>query len=506
MATGGAGGSARDGASGLDAGSRDGATGGISGVGGVASSGGAPGSGGAGGGRTDAGSTVPDGAPDSAVVDAGQCPETRESSAGKISHEAYLRAHSDLTHSITVKLRDMPWDPPACGGDKSDSAKCPERDQALSARQATNEQQVGCVLAAFGPPGSVKLESAEWYEPLRVRSDGMPTPIGTAFSVLALWPQIDLVARHPYVERIDPAPGEAARIGVSAPPIPSECPPANDSADSKLGDAVAIQGQGRQPVVIELRRELLPALRPCPGAGACDDYYASGWESTIVGRRILTCVRAWTDSKLEGFAPEVSYATTVGIVGGPDLPPFADPIAATTAFGLALTWQEVTQVAQHPYVQRVWTSPGLQTGSLPAGCPPDYSTPVPPRTCPSTTEATSGKFTTASQAAWQASPGANQVTIAVRRDSQLCPRPACPGTAVECPELERYTDRLLEEATASQACVRALIAAIGGTASSEVFAVGDSFSATLTWSQIQTVAAHPHVAQIEPAAGEPPPG
>ena len=492
-----------------------GGVGGIAGLGGSASSGRLGGSAGGGsgsagvgdaGGRDDAGSIVADGPADSGFsVDPVQCPQVQESSVGKIAHEAYLRAHSDLTQSVTVKLRELPWDPPACAGDKSDSAQCAERDQALNTRQDLNVKQVSCVYEAFGPQGSLNFQSVYWYEPLRILTSGVPTPIGTSFSVFALWSQIEAVARHPYVEGIEPALGEAAKIGVAPPAIPTECPLANDPPDPKLVDAAAIQGQGRQPVVIELRRELLPALRPCKGGGTCDDLFASGWERTVVGRRVLTCVRSWIDSQLQGFAPDVSYSRADGIVDGPVLPPFGDSIHATLAFGLGLTWDEVTEVAKHPYVERVWTSPDLQIVTLPAGCPPDYGAPVQPRVCPTTTEAIAGKFAAASQAVWQSSTGPNEVMIAVRRGSDLCPLPACPGPAVACPELTLYNDRLLEEATASQACVRALIASIGGTASSEVFVVGDSFSATLTWPQIQTVAAHPHVGQIDSRYSTSPP-
>jgi hypothetical protein len=109
-------------------------------------------------------------------------------------------------------------------------------------------------------------------------------------------------------------------------------------------------------------------------------------------------------------------------------------------------------------------------------------------------------------AEWAASTGPNEVLVSVRRDNQLCPRPACPGRAVECPELVRYLARQTEEASASQACVRALIAAVGGTASAEVFVLGNGLSAMLTWAQIQSVASHPHVGQIDRRFdGTPPP-
>jgi hypothetical protein len=442
------------------------------------------------------------------TVDPVACPTAQESGAGKVTHEAYLRAHPDLTHSVTVRLRELPWDPPACAGDKSDSARCPERAEALKAREALNLKQATCVFEAFGPPGSLKAPLAHWYEPPRLRSNGVPTPVGTSFSVLALWSQLEVVARHPYVESIQPAIGEAARIDVPAAPIPAECPAANEPPAPKLVDAAGIEGLGRQPVVIELRKAMLPELESCAdGADACDELHASGWERTIVARRVLTCVRSWLDSKLRGAAPEVAYSQVDGVPEGPKLPPFGDTIHATLAFGLALTWEEANEVAKHPGVERVWTSPSLTVGTLPLGCPPNYDAPVQPPACPTTSEADSidAKFTAASRAAWEASTGPQEVVIAVRRANDLCPRPACPGRATTCPEAERYNDRLMKEAEASQTCVRQVVASSGGMATTAAFPLGNSFGATLTWGQTQIVAAHPHVGQIDGRYSSPPP-
>ncbi len=137
-------------------------------------------------------------------VDPNGCPATEESREGKISHEAYLRAHPDLTHAITVRLRAPAWNPPACDGDGSEAAQCPARDAALIERQALNQKEVDCALQAFGPPEALSGITSYWYEPPRRLTSGMPTPIGTAFSTLALWSQIEGVARQPYVERLNP--------------------------------------------------------------------------------------------------------------------------------------------------------------------------------------------------------------------------------------------------------------------------------------------------------------
>lgn len=364
---------------------------------------------------------------------------------------------------------------------------------------------LGLQQRTFGPPGSVRLLGGQWYEALQTPTGRRPTPVGTAFSVRALWSQLELAAQHPYVERIEPALGQAAKLGVAAPAIPSECPRATDAPDPKLLEAESIRRQGRSPVVVELKRSLLPALRPCSGGAPCDDLFASGWERTVAGTRQLTCVRSLIDSRLLADAPEVPYHVVDGIFESPKLPPFGDVVHATLALGLGLTWDEATEAARHPYVERIWTSDSLGFDPLPDGCPPSYDTPVQLPACSSDTEPTTGKFTPEDQALWQASKTPNEVLLAIRRSQQVCPRPACPGPAQACPERDRYFMRLADEARASQACVRALIAAIGGDASAELLELGNSLLATLSWDQIQTVAAHPDVISLMPRFSMTPP-
>jgi len=44
-----------------------------------------------------------------------ECPTAHENSAGKVANEAYLRAHSDQTQTVTIKLRSLPWANPCPG-------------------------------------------------------------------------------------------------------------------------------------------------------------------------------------------------------------------------------------------------------------------------------------------------------------------------------------------------------------------------------------------------------
>lgn len=444
----------------------------------------------------------PDAAP-GLVGDAGPlgetstCSSAEEDGESKIRHMAYLREHADVTHPITVTLRARGWVPPPCHGDESDDATCAARDEALRVRQRTNQTSVGCMLQRLGGGQPVGNPVPVWYEPARRLSSGMPVPIATRFSIRALVPQILRLASHPDVESIAPAFGESANIKFPAPPPPPDCPVANDPTADKLVDAVSVHTPGRHPVVVEMRLSSLPPIPACID-GRCSAIVAASWARAIVGRRSLTCVRSFIDLSLVGAAPDVDYAAAEGFPQGmPSLPPFDELPHVTTAFGLALTWAEVSAIARHPFVARIWTADTLRVREQPAGCPPNYDEPVAQPTCPSAlTDPVEGKFTAASRAAWEASTEANEVVIAVRRTDPVCPRPAC-REPMQCPEASQYAARMQEEAAASQACVRALITSIGGTASPEIFTLGNSFPATLTWAQIQTVASHPHVVQID---------
>jgi hypothetical protein len=262
---------------------------------------------------------------------------------------------------------------------------------------------------------------------------------------------------------------------------------------AKVGKAVAI----------ELNQTVLPALRMCPGDELCDDEISSGWQLTVASTRQLTCVRRYIDTKLTAYAPEVLGGSVSGFPNGPGLPPFDESIHATLEFGLGLTWEEVAEAAKHPSIQRIYAS-GLALDEPPDGCPPDFDAPIIAPICSSETVSNTGKFSSEAAAIWQASTEPNEVIIAVRREHHLCPLPDCPGRT-GCPERDRYLAWQDEMARASQACVRALIASIGGTASDEVFAVGNALPAFLSWGQIQTVAAHPDVLSMESNIGLPPP-
>jgi hypothetical protein len=451
---------------------------------------------------SDAGPDVP-----SETVDQTTCPVGRESGAGKVAHESYLRAHPEATQLVYVQLRELASSVPACPDSADVGAPCPARDEALVERQRTNLQQVVCVLRDLGPPGQIRQPVALWYErPFRLTS-GRPVPVATGFEVAALWPQIETLATHPLVERITPSPGKAAATGVMTLEPPGECPKELESPLSKLQMAEGIRGQGRRPVVIEMRDDgLLPPSIACADGTLCEEAINSLWERAILNTRHLTCVGRWLDTVLKEPPPPVNHYSARGSLVAPLIPPFSQSAMTVKSFGLGLTWEEALELARHPYIESIWTAPGLQIGSPPEGCPPDLTKPIPEVACTTVREPVDSKLEPAYRAKWEQSQSPQQVVILVRGGAKICPLPECPVHNQSCPDQERFISHWKAENEASQRCVRALIGELGGSSESEIPWLVDMVEAHLTWPQIQAVAAHPHVERIEPSStGAPPP-
>jgi hypothetical protein len=83
----------------------------------------------------------------------------------------------------------------------------------------------------------------------------------------------------------------------------------------------------------------------------------------------------------------------------------------------------------------------------------------------------------------------------VRGGAKICPVPECPAEGEPCPELEQLEAYWTAENRASQLCVRDYLSQLGGTVQSE-FVFINGFQATLTWAQLDQLAAHPHVSGI----------
>jgi hypothetical protein len=132
-----------------------------------------------------------------------------------------------------------------------------------------------------------------------------------------------------------------------------------------------------------------------------------------------------------------------------------------------------------------------------AQCPPDVILPIPPRVCPTSRDLGAGKL----QGQFPKD-GPVDVMISVSGAAPVCAVPVCRGG---CPAQTTLTDYWAAENFATQKCVRDLIDAVGGTSTPEQFWLVDALVATLTWEQIQIVATHPHVLEIDPNVGGPPP-
>lgn len=425
------------------------------------------------------------------VVTLGQCPADRESAAGKVYAEASLPVDSAATLTAMVVLRPLSQRVETCPGDASSDARCAVRDVSLMERSSLNQQEWGCVGGDIAGNGRLPPTTAIWYEVPYHLTTGQPVPIGTMVHLLMTREQIGSVAGHPFVERIEPPPGQGRSWGAGAPPPPDDCPKATDEPLAKLDRLTSIQRMGRQPAVIELKDNgFLP-----PQA---DDAL---WDRTILNTREVTCVRRWIDAQLMAVPPAVDYVVATGSIGAAVLPPFGQPTVTIKAYGIGLTWEEAREIAKHPYVEALWTAPGLAIDTPPAGCPPSFDTPVATVSCPDAREPIDGKLSASTRSALETSTGPQNVIVRVRGGATLCPLPQCPGPDQPCPERDKYTARWQAENAESQRCVRDLITQIGGTSDPTVEWLTNFFGATLTWAQIQAVAAHPHVAGIDLGGG-----
>jgi hypothetical protein len=439
------------------------------------------------------------------VVTPGSCPTENEAGVGKIGARDYYAAHPSETFIIAVRLRPLALAIPPCPGQSDADARCAERDQALMERQAQNQQQFACVLGSFGPPRSVDDLLPLWYESPHHLTSGRPVPIGVEFIVAANWAQVQAVAAHPFVARIDPAPGQAPLLKVAAPAPPGECPAPTDEPLRKLVDA-QIQNQGQRGVAIELREAgALPPVVNCPGDTLCEAGVANMWDRAILALRQRTCVLRYVDTVVKTPAASVSYGSISGSPIAPALPPFGQAAAAVRAFGLGLTWEDLVAVARLPDVQRIWSGDGLQIDQPAPGCPPDLTAPIASPTCSADREAATGKLSAADLSRIATATQPLSISIGVRDGAHICPLPTCPGPSQPCPTRDAYISRWEAENRESQRCVRAFITELGGTASAEIFWLVNFVSATMPPAQIMQLATHPHVANISVDVPTPPP-
>jgi hypothetical protein len=433
-------------------------------------------------------------------VQAGVCPASADSPSAPIFEPALLEARPTARHAMAVSLR-LDALPPveACPGDDGPDARCARRDESLKLRQTLNVQEVACVLGALGSQVDGSVLQPLWYEAPYHLVSGEPVPIGVELGLPLVWDEIQRLARQPFVDHIEPAPRAVLSVGGSVPPPHAECPTNREDTAAKLDRAAGL-GELARPAVIEVRDEgVLPATVPCPGEGLCEAGLDSLWDRAIQSTREMTCLNRFLDSVLTGSTAPVGYGALTGSPAAPNFPPFSAPSAATKAFGIGLTLSEAMVAAAHPYVESIWTAPGLQFAPSMPGCPTDTTKAIPALQCPTGKDPIDGKITAADAAAFQQGVGPFAVLLTVAGGATICPLPEC--ATKSCPDRDAVTQYWLDENLASQQCVRASISALGGASAPATFWLIDAFEATLTWAQIQQVASLPHVLRIESELG-----
>jgi hypothetical protein len=250
-------------------------------------------------------------------------------------------------------------------------------------------------------------------------------------------------------------------------------------------------------VVVEIKDAgLLPALASCPDGSLCEGAVTALWERTILNTRHVTCVKRWLDVVVADVAPRVAYDAAVGSLDGPRLPPFGQAPLTAKAFGVGLTWDEAVKVAAHPFVERVWSSSGLQyEPSMGPGCPPDLTKAIPTEDCPMTRDSGDGKIGAEDAAQFAQGVEPFDVLVTVLGGPVICPLPVCATST--CPERAAIIARWQAESLASQQCVRALVSELGGSSAADTIWLVNAFEATLTSAQIEAVSQHPQVVRIE---------
>lgn len=423
----------------------------------------------------------------------GSCSGPAQVDASKIHHLAFIEMNETADYQVSVGLK------PPDGGCSEDETSCARTDEQLLELQHKNQSDVDCILGSLERDGKRPVVAPIWYQVTPPMQSGQPVPIGTSFAFTGRLAEMRSLTQYPLVEAIDPAPGQGAGVSLSAPAGPFGCPVAPEDVGTKLAGAETIQNMGRQPVVIELRDVgFLPQPVTCAEGETCAESVNRLWERTILNTRELTCFRRWIDAKLSEVPTPVDYASGTGSASAAQLPPFGQSAGTVTAQAMMLNWDEATLVAGHPYVEKIWTSPSLKPpGTGDPSCPPDLNSAIPQPVCGSDRESANGKIDPHSQMVFEGAPSkAVDVTIRVKGGATVCPLDSCPQK--DCPSSAQVQSRWSQENLASQKCVRDLISSLGGTSSTEVFWLVNSFVATLNWQQIQAVATHPDVIHIDP--------
>lgn len=432
-----------------------------------------------------------------ASVAAGSCPSALDAPAAAVPDLDFYLRNAEGTQFVMISLREDGL-PGLAACDAASESACAPRDASMKLRQERNLKQIDCLseyVGGFGDDKPVTL----WYDEPFHFVDGHPLSVALAFSAFLNASQIQQLSRHPYVRSIESVPGEAAFVGLPAPPARAECPENDDAAkaDQKASDASSIRGQGRRPVIVDLKdQELLAQLSSDPSA----DNTNVVLERAIASRRNQTCVLRALDSLVVGKPFKVSYNSA--IEGGTlKVPPLGDSASVTRSFGIGLTWEEALLLAAHPFVERIWTFDGL-VQAPDSGCEAQDEGVSMGESCGPAREAVDGKISERDRQAWNGTSDAHRVLISMKLELPLCAFAPCPSGEASCPARDKVIADRQNAYAVSQQCVKALIAELGGAVEGgDQLWLTNAFAANLTWEQITAVAAHPDVRLVESVSG-----
>jgi hypothetical protein len=398
-----------------------------------------------------------------------------EDARAKVGDFEAIASRPDATYSILINVRDglPPVDESTCEA-AGPFVGCEARDAPLVARYERQVDRVQCILERLGPVDGARW----WYDDPYYLSDGTVVPILVAFAANVTGTALLDIAGHPFVEGVTTAPDAfGAR---------RECTAERESADGKVEGDPLPSGE-RQFAIVDYR---VPLELPSCAEETCVELERAQETLHVLMTRGQTCVYGHVQATLGELVLLPYFA------GGGN--PFDITQAYPLAFAVAATLDEARAIASHPEVARV-TLTDLEI--------PIEMRPMPnlnPGPCPTERESIDGKI--GSPEILGAAEGAVPVIVGVINGA-IPEAPRCPDDrAAQCPEREAFIAMWETQNLEAQRCVRALVTDVGGTASPETTWIINSFEATLTWEQIQAVAAHPHVRHIEPRdTGEIPP-
>lgn len=418
----------------------------------------------------------------------GACPDGTEPVTDKVWHAAYLNQHRGETQTVAVVLKERGLPEPCVS-----ETICPAGAD-WETRSKLSTQQVGCVLDRLATNGLVEGLAGFWYDRLVVEGGHAVAPIGRIFRVTLSWDEVWTAAAHPYVARVEPVPGEQGQWqGQQAPPVPCDCPPLTDEAEPKLVGLELAKTGPTDKLQLAIYLTTVPALDPRLLDSDEGDF--ASFARAVTSTRQLFCVRRALDQIAASPVDPGALAAAM-LLDATALPPFSDPAVVHQAFSASMTASEAAELAKHPFVDHLELLPESGSPSTTSTCPPNLDAPLLEPECTEEREGVEGKL---SQVLLDARANAcaepYSVAVSVRGGATYCPLPECPAAPTTCPERDAWEQRWHEENLVSQTCLRQVLEILGGTVEQES-TLSNTFYTHLDWQQIEALAAHPDVSQV----------